>query len=328
MRFDDLGCRSCDRPRGRRTRAAARAAASAARSGSGARPSPVCRITPVALITRTSPLAATDAAAIARARISSSSGGSAPRSISARTSSSVAETACLSSDRPNVAAGPLARLGSEERVHGREPAPGLRPGDPRAFALGAGHGAGQRTTGLRWSVRRRRGRMTNGGHRRARRLHRRSRALDGAWRRRRHRGRPARDPSDRGDDPQHRPAAPLDARGAPDHPRVGRRGDRPGGAGDRLHAPRGGEARRVPRRPPGPRAHEPARLAVRVQQRARVGARGRAARRARGPRARELDPNDARRVEPRPQPSDVHGLVPAGARRDDPDLLRVHRAGD
>jgi NADH-quinone oxidoreductase subunit D len=41
--------------------------------------------------------------------------------------------------------------------------------------------------------------------------------------------------------------------------------------GDRLHAPRRGEAGRVPRHQAGPGAHEPARLAVGVQQRARVG---------------------------------------------------------
>ena len=44
--------------------------------------------------------------------------------------------------------------------------------------------------------------------------------------------------------------------------------------------------------------------------------RGRAARRDRGARTRELDPDDARGVEPHPEPPDVHGFVPARARRD------------
>ncbi len=58
--------------------------------------------------------------------------------------------------------------------------------------------------------------------------------------------------------PQH----PVDPRRAAGGARARRRGDHPGRAGDRLHAPRRREARRVPRRPPDPRADEPPRLAV------------------------------------------------------------------
>ena len=55
-------CRSCGRPRGRCSAAAARPTASTARSASGARPRFVCRTTPVALITRVWPLVARAAA--------------------------------------------------------------------------------------------------------------------------------------------------------------------------------------------------------------------------------------------------------------------------
>ena len=53
---------------------------------------------------------------------------------------------------------------------------------------------------------------------------------------------------------------------------------------------RAAEARRVPRRPTGAGADEPARLDRRLQQRAGVDDRGRATRRDRGPGARAVDP--------------------------------------
>ncbi len=59
---------------------------------------------------------------------------------------------------------------------------------------------------------------------------------------------------DRGDDPQHRAAAPFHARRAPRGARAGRRGHHPRRARDRLHASCRREARRVPRRAPGPGA--------------------------------------------------------------------------
>ncbi len=145
-----------------------------------------------------------------------------------------------------------------------------------------------------------------------------------ARRRRRHHPR-GRFP-DRGDDPQHRAAAPVHARRAPDRARARRRGDHARRAGDRLHAPRRREARGVPRRAADARADEPPRLALRVQQRARLDDRGGAARRDRGAGPRAVDPHDVRRVEPDHEPPRVHGFLPARARRDDADLLRVPRA--
>ena len=92
---------------------------------------------------------------------------------------------------------------------------------------------------------------------------------------------------------------------------------------------RGGrEALRVSRRAPGPGPDEPSRLDQRVQQRARVDDRGGAPRRHRGAGPCAVDPHDVRRVEPHPEPPDVQRVVPARARRDDADLLRVPRARD
>ena len=148
----------------------------------------------------------------------------------------------------------------------------------------------------------------------------------GRWARRR--DRPLRRPLHRADDPEHRPAASLDARSASGGPRARRRGDHAGGAGDRLHAPGRRETRRVPRRAPGARTDEPSRLDQRVQQRARLDHRGRATGRHRGSRSRAVDPHDVRGMEPDLEPPDVRRLLPAGARRDDADLLLVHRARD
>ena len=46
------------------------------------------------------------------------------------------------------------------------------------------------------------------------------------------------------------------------------------------------------------------------------------------PRAGHLDPHAARRAQPGAQPPDVPRLLPARARRDHADLLRLPRAGD
>ena len=96
----------------------------------------------------------------------------------------------------------------------------------------------------------------------------------------------------------------------------------------RLHAPRRREAVRGPRLPADHRAGQPARLAVGVLQRARRGARGRADARHGGARAGGLDAHPARRAQPGAQPPDVPRLLPARARRDHADLLRVPRARD
>ena len=133
-------------------------------------------------------------------------------------------------------------------------------------------------------------------------------------------------PRHRGHDAQHRAAAPLDPRRAAPaaHPR--RRAHRRRRADHRLHAPRRGEALRGPRLPADHRAGQPPRLAVGVLQRARRRPGRRADARHGGAGARGVGPHPAGRAEPRAQPPDVPRLLPAGARRDHADLLRLPRA--
>ena len=132
----------------------------------------------------------------------------------------------------------------------------------------------------------------------------------------------------RGHGAQHRAAASGHPRRAPApaHPR--RRADRRVRADRRLHAPRRREAVRGARLPPDHRARQPARLAVGVLLRARRGAGGRADARHGGAGARHLGTDAAGRAEPGAQPPDVPRLLPARARRDHADLLRLPRARD
>ena len=95
-----------------------------------------------------------------------------------------------------------------------------------------------------------------------------------------------------------------------------------------LHAPRRREAVRGPRLPADHRAGQPARLAVRLRQRTRRGARGRTAHGHGGARAGGLAAYRAGRAQPGAQPPDVPRLVPAGDRRRHADLLRLPGAGD
>ena len=104
---------------------------------------------------------------------------------------------------------------------------------------------------------------------------------------------------------QHRPPAPRHPRRPAPAAHARRRTHRALRADHRLHAPRRREALRGARLPPDHRAGEPARLAQRVQLRARrrAGRRGHA--RHGGARAGDLDPHAARRAQPGAQPPDV-----------------------
>ena len=183
--------------------AAARVTARTAASASGARPRFVCSTTPVALITGVSPNVAAAARSIARARISSSSGGSMPRAAPALTSASVDVSVRFRTARPTV---------FDARIAGAERS--------RASTDGSLRRTSRAMAGAY------RGKMphTDGRHGRPSRLPELRGDEPRPGRRRRHH--PGRRLRHRGDDPQHRSAASLDARGAPDHRRAGRRGDR------------------------------------------------------------------------------------------------------
>ena len=207
------------------------------------------------------------ATAAAAARNSSASGGSVPFSAAVRTASSSVVRVRFSTGRPTTRA---ARCPGAERKIASTDGTLRRASDPptevsllRLRCEGAV---------ARPSVRCR----DDGRHADASRLP--EPRGHGPRARRRGRHHPRGGVPDRGDDPQHRSAAPGDPRGAPDRDRARRRGDQARRAGHRLHAPRRGEARRVPRRASDARADEPSRLAERVQQRARLDDRRGAAR--------------------------------------------------
>ena len=125
---------------------------------------------------------------------------------------------------------------------------------------------------------------------------------------------------------QHRPPAPGHPRRAAAAHRGRRRAHRQRRAHRRVHAPGCGEAVRGARLPPDRRAGEPPRLALGVRQRARRGPGRGADARDGGSGTGGVGAHPARGAEPRPQPPDVPRLLPARARRDHPDLLRVPRA--
>lgn len=140
-----------------------------------------------------------------------------------------------------------------------------------------------------------------------------------------HRRHGRRRPGDGRHGAQHRPPAPGHPWGAAAAHRGRRRAHRERRAHRRLHAPGCGEALRGARLPPDRRAGEPPRLALGLRQRARRGPGRGADARDGGAGAGGVGAHPARGAEPRPEPPDVPRLLPARARRDHPDLLRVPR---
>jgi hypothetical protein len=130
---------------------AARVTALTADAAKGARPRFVWRITPVALITEVSPKAAFAARPIARARISSSDGGSAPAAAAERISSREVVRVRFRTERPTVAE---ARCPGSERRRASTEGTFLRA-SPVVRATFAAYPVGR--TATPWAERRPRG---------------------------------------------------------------------------------------------------------------------------------------------------------------------------